>query len=65
MATRTKVQIVGVDERFEIDHLSIAAPDEHVLAVEHVGDAAAHARREIAPRTTEHDDAPPVMYSQP
>ena len=42
-------------ERLEIDHLAVAAPREAPVGVEHVGDAAAHARREVAAGPAEHD----------
>ena len=45
-------------ERLEIDHLLIAAAREAAVGVEHVGDAAAHARREVAAGPADHDDAP-------
>ena len=38
--------------------LLVAAARELAVVVEHVGDAAAHARREVPPGPAEHDDAP-------
>ena len=49
--------VVGV-HRVEADELHVAAPAEAAVDVEHVGDAAAHARREVAAGRAEHDDAP-------
>ncbi len=43
---------------FEADHAHVAALGELAVLVEHVGDAAAHARREVASGRAEHDDAP-------
>ena len=53
-----QIDLVGIDERLEIDHLAIAALPELAVGVEHVGHAAAHARGEVAPGRAEHDDAP-------
>jgi hypothetical protein len=33
--------------------------------VENIGDAARHAGSEVAPGLAQHNDDPPVMYSQP
>ena len=52
-----EVDIVCVDERLEIDHLAVAAAGEPRLAVEHVRDAAAHPRGEIAARPSKDDHA--------
>ena len=49
--------IVGV-ERVEIDHAGIEAALEVAPRIKHVRDAAAHARREVAPGLAEHDHAP-------
>ena len=54
-----------------IRHLSratmaeVAVRDELVVRVVHVGDAAGHARGEVAPGGSEDDERPSVMYSQP
>src|SRR6185437_14897977 len=40
------------------DHAHVAALGEVAVLVEHVGDATAHAGREVAPGRPEHDDAP-------
>ena len=45
-----------IDERVEIDHARVEALPEVSRLVEHVRDAAAHARGEIAARLAEHDD---------
>src|SRR5262245_33731690 len=47
---------VGVLERIEIHGLRVHAARELAVFVEHVGDAAAHAGREVPPRAPEHDD---------
>ncbi len=43
-------------QRFELHHVLVQPAFEIALLVEHVGDAARHAGREIAPRRAEHDD---------
>ena len=55
---RAQLGRVLVGERFEADHAHVAALGEVAVLVEHVGDAAAHAGREVAPGRPEHDDAP-------
>ena len=52
-----EVDVLGVDQRLEIDHLLVAALREVAVGVEHVGDAAAHARREVPAGTADHDHA--------
>ena len=53
-----------VRHRLELDHRHVAARSEGVVLVEHIGDAAGHAGREVAAGAAEHHDDPPVMYSQ-
>jgi hypothetical protein len=62
---QTLQKIVFLGHRFEIDHGEIAALGEIARLVEDIGDAARHAGGEIAPGLADHDDDPPVMYSQP
>ena len=57
IASCSEVDLVGLDQRFQVDHLAVAAARELAVGVEHVGDAAAHAGREVAPGPAEHDDA--------
>ena len=52
-----EVDLVGIDQRLEIDHLAVAASRELAVDVEHVGHAAAHAGGEVAPGPAEHDHA--------
>ena len=54
---RAQLADVVVLERVEADELAVAAPAEAAVLVEHVGDAAAHAGREVAAGAAEHDDA--------
>ena len=49
--------LVGVFQRLQIDHLQVAAAGKVAGLVQHVGDAARHAGREVAPRRAQHDDA--------
>ncbi len=49
-------QIVFFRHRFQIHHRQVAAFAEGVFLVEHVGDAAGHAGREVAARPAEHHD---------
>ena len=58
IATRMKSRSSSVEERLEIDHLAIAPAREVAVGVEHIGDAAAHAGREVAPGPPEHDHPP-------
>ena len=53
-----EVDVLGVDERLQIDHLAVAPALELAVGVEHIGNAAAHAGREVAPGPAEHHDAP-------
>jgi hypothetical protein len=58
-------QIILFRHRFQFDHRHVAALGEITVLIQHIGDAAGHAGREVAaglPRTT---TTPPVMYSQP
>ena len=48
----------GVGQFFQADHLHVAAWREIAGLIQHVGDAAAHARGEIAAGLAEHDHAP-------
>ena len=43
-------------DRLQIDHGEVAAAFEVADLVEHIGDAAAHAGGEVAPRLADHDD---------
>ena len=52
-----QVDLVGVDQRLEIDHLRLQRRANVAVRVEHVGHAAAHAGGEVAPGPAEHDDA--------
>src|SRR5690606_13929983 len=45
-------------ERLEVDALRIHAAREAAVEIEHVGEAAAHAGREVPPGRTEHHHAP-------
>src|SRR4051812_45701421 len=54
---RTHVGEVLVARVLEVDDLLVAAARELVVGVEHEGDAAAHARGEVAARRPEHDHA--------
>src|SRR5262245_18354253 len=47
--------LLGLHRR-EVDHRQIAAPLETSILVQHIGDAAGHARREVAPCGPDHDD---------
>ena len=47
-----------VSQRLELDHLHVAVAPEGVLAIEHVGDAAAHPRGEVAPGLAQHHHDP-------
>ncbi len=49
--------VLVVHERFQVHHLMVAQSVEDVLLVEDVGDAAAHARGEVAPDRTDDDHA--------
>ena len=44
-------------ERLELDQLQVAPSRERRVGIEHVGDPAAHARREVPSRLAQHDDA--------
>ena len=59
-----RVLVVAL-ERLERDELRVAALRELRVVVEHVGDAAAHPGREVAPVAPITTTRPPVMYSQP
>ena len=48
--------IAGID-RLQFHHRHVAMPFEIAALVEHIGDAARHAGREVAPRRPEHHDA--------
>src|SRR5205085_4386500 len=52
------VDVLRVDERLEVDHLAVGFTREEAVAIEHVGDAAAHPRSEVAAGAAEHDHAP-------
>src|SRR3954471_1282539 len=54
-ADRVEVLVVHL---LELDELRVAARGELALGIEDVGDAATHARGEVAPGRTEHDHAP-------
>src|SRR6478752_1279777 len=45
-----------VGHRLELDHRHVAARSEGVVLVQHIGDAAGHAGREVAAGATEHHD---------
>ena len=56
------VIFAGVDflfrrDRLELDHRHVAAGLERAVLVEHIGDAARHAGREVAAGAAEHDDS--------
>src|SRR5437764_1784384 len=53
----TQLFEVLLGRRLELDHLGVALRREGAVGVEHVRDAAAHARREVAASRTEDDDA--------
>ncbi len=48
----------GLDERLEIHHLAVAAAGEVAVHVQHVGDAAAHAGREVPAGAPQNHHAP-------
>ena len=52
-----EVDVLGVVQRLEVDHLLVAADVEVAVRVVDVGDAAAHAGREVAPGLADDDDA--------
>src|SRR5687768_16876925 len=45
-------------EALEVDHVDIAVQRERSVGVEDIGDASAHAGREVSSSGAEHDDAP-------
>ena len=49
-------EVVLLGDRLELDHRHVAARGEGVVLVEHIGDAARHAGREVAPGLAEDDD---------
>jgi len=57
--------VLGVEHGLEVHHAEIAAALEVAGLVEHVGEAAGHAGREVPARLADDDHAPAVMYSQP
>src|SRR5690349_6009295 len=52
------MQFVGVGDRPQLDHPEVAPCRERAVLVEHVGDAAAHSGREVAPGLSEYHDEP-------
>ena len=66
ISSRSFVDLLGVFELLEADHLLVAARREIAGFVEHVGDAAATCRpRSCGPSGPSTTTRPPVMYSQP
>src|SRR3954447_19338232 len=60
------LQVAGIDERFEIDRIQIAALIGEVSAlIIDIGDAAAHAAAKLRPQEPRTRTNPFVMYSQP
>jgi len=54
-----QLRLVGFgDDLFQIHHAEVAAGVEEAVLVIHIGDAAAHARREIQPGPSQHGHAP-------
>ena len=51
------LDVIHGDQRFQIHHAGVALPRERIVLVQDVRDAAAHARREVAPGRTEDDHA--------
>src|SRR5690606_6578511 len=49
-------QFLFLGHRLEIDHGEVAAAGEAAVLVKHIGDATAHAGREIAPGLPDDDD---------
>src|SRR3954452_1001201 len=54
---RARLLEIVVREPLELDELRVAARRERALGIEHVRDAAAHARREVAPGRAKHHHA--------
>src|SRR3972149_3550048 len=57
MRPPTSCTSAGCSRGSEVDHLPVAAPGEVAVEVEDVGDAARHARGEVAPGPTDDHDA--------
>ena len=53
-----QLDVLGLDERLEVDHLQVAAAREVARLVEDEGDAAAHAGGEVAAGRADDDHAP-------
>src|SRR5439155_7322330 len=43
-----QLDVFGIVERLELDHLGVAAPLKRVVWIQHIRDAAAHPRGEVA-----------------
>src|SRR6185295_10089725 len=57
-------RILFLDHRLELHHRHVAAFLEAAVGIEHVGDAARHAGREVAARAAEHHhDAPGHVFA--
>ena len=48
--------VLGGGHRLDVHHLQVALGVEELVLVEHVGDAAAHARGEVHARPAQHHD---------
>ncbi len=48
--------VVFFRHRLQLDHRHVATLREIAFLIKHIGDAARHARREIAPRLPDHDN---------
>ena len=56
LVMRRWLSVLFLRDRLQIDHRHVAARGEVAVLVEHIGDAARHARGEIAAGLAEHDD---------